>query len=227
MMKNSAQNAGPKYQYRLQDAEWIAMLSGQQGEEAQRQSYQYLANYLFVVLRNFIHNRQPEFTWLASLDSIEIDALVEDMTQVCLIKLNRNNHVLLEQFKGKGTFTAWAAQIALNEARSELRRVRWSRLLSLDDAARQIPGDRASPEQIVQQQELLATLERCLEQLSAKHRIVLVRCIMNGEKATDVARDLKRSVQAIYNLLNRAKKQLAILLAQAHIDYRDLALLVG
>ena len=72
-------------------------------------------------------------------------------------------------------------------------------------------------------QELLVIVEQCLAELSDAYREVIERCIINGERASAVAADLGRSVQAIYNLIDRAKRQLLRLLEAKQIRFEDLA----
>lgn len=203
--------------------DWVASLSGRQGVLAREQAHEALANYLFVVVQTFLIRRQSHFLWLAGLADHEIAALAEDLVQICLEKLNRNDSSLLRQFAGKGSFTSWAAQIALNAARSELRRVRWNRLQPLDGLVFSLAAETPGPEQIFQRQQVVAALNRCLDQLSDSHYMVLVRCVINGESAADIAQDLKRTVQAVYSLAHRAKQRLAMLMEEEQLGPETLA----
>ncbi|MEM7129240.1 MAG: sigma-70 family RNA polymerase sigma factor [Chloroflexota bacterium] len=226
-VKNALQKKRLADRYQRPNDEWITAISGALGYEFQRQAHEELAAYLFVVVRQFLFRRQPEFPWLSSLAAEELESLAEDFVQICLEKLSREEFALLNQFTGKGPFISWAAQIALNEARSELRKVRWSRLQPLNELSFWLESNEPTPDQLFLQRRLITILYRCLEQLPESHRAVLVRCVMNGEPAADVAGDLDRSAQAVYNLINRAKKQLAVLLASEDVDADDLAVFVG
>lgn len=212
---------------RYADHEWPAALSGRLGYRVQEQSHRSLANYLFVVIRNHFALRQSTYVWLAVLDETEIGALAEDLVQVCLLKLSRDDYALLDQYSGQGPFTSWAAQIALNEARSELRRVRWGRLQPLEGPVLSIAANAPTPEQLLHCRQLLSTLNGCLAQLPQTYRTVLVRCVMHNEPAADVAPDLQRSAQAVYNLIARAKKRLRALLEEEGYAFEDFALLLS
>lgn len=206
------------------DHEWIQALQGHLGTEAQQRAYEELARHLFIVIQFYLLQRQPDLLWLSGLARDEVTSTTQDLVQICLLKLSQDNYAKLHQYSGAGSFKGWVSQIALNVARSDLRKVRWDRRMPLD-SVRFLPLDTAaSPEQALQQKQLSALLHGCLDQLSEHHRIVLVRCVMNGEPTADVARDLCRTNQAIYNLINRAKKQLRELLAQANVHADDLSL---
>ncbi|MEM7131939.1 MAG: RNA polymerase sigma factor [Chloroflexota bacterium] len=207
--------------------EWLATLKGEMGHVAQQKAHEALAAYLFAAVQNFLLQRQSEYVWLSALAYPELATLAEDFVQNCLEKLSRNEYALLEQFAGIGSFTSWTAQIALNEARTELRRVCWSRQQPLEGISSWAEAHTPNPDRLLQQQFLATTLGDCLNQLPESHRTVLVRCVMHGERAKDVAKDLDRSSQAVYNLINRAKKELALLLAEADVNVDDLGVFVG
>lgn len=206
------------------DHEWVHALEGELGFGAQQRAHEELSRYLSSVIQFYLINRQPDLLWLSNLASQEIACLTQDLVQICLMKLSQDNYAKLHQYSGAGSFKGWVSQIALNVARSDLRKVRWDRRLPLD-SVRFLPLDKStSPEQTLQQKQLSIILHSCLAQLSEHHRTVLVRCVMNDEPTADVARDLCRTNQAIYNLINRAKKHLRELLAQANVHADDLNL---
>ena len=212
----------PNHRCQREDSEWVAALSGKLGNDVQYQVHQELSNYLSVVVQNYLLRRQPDYLCLTSLAYEEVRALTQDFVQISLEKLSRNEYALLDQFSGSGSFKGWVSQMALNVARSELRKVRWDRLQPLDGLPF-VPASRTpGPEQVFQQRQLRATLEHCLDQLPEHYRAVLVRCVMNGERTVDVARDLERSSQAVYNLVSRAKKELGALLIEAQVSQEDL-----
>lgn len=212
----------PDKKLRRTNQDWISDLSGTNGYRSQTRALRELFRFLFVVVHNHLMQKQPSMFWLAEFDAQEVEALTEDVVQICLEKMSRDDFLLLEQFNGYGYFTSWAAQIALNELRSELRRVRWRRLRPLDQLALKTPAAASEPERIVQRKQIYAALHRCLDQLPPHYRTVLVRCVMQGEPAARVAVALNRNVQAIYNLTLRAKKQLADLLLSENISPTDL-----
>lgn len=218
--KNSQAKGGRK----RTNAEWLAELAGAGGHISQVQAHGDLFNYLFVVVRNLLQSRRTEYVWLAIAADEELVSLAEDMVQICLEKISRNEWALLSQFSGNGAFTSWAAQIALNETRTELRRARWRRLQPLTESAACVASDVHGPEQQNDQSQLTLTLHSCLNQMPVNYRTVLIRCVMNGERAADVAQDLKRSAQAVYSLCHKAKKELGALLAREGVGPEDLAI---
>lgn len=204
--------------------QWIAALNGSLGGAAQERALNELGNYQYIVLMRYLTQNRFRILWLADISYEELSPLAEDIVQTCLEKFTNKNGALLSQFEGRGSFMGWAAQIALNAARSELRRVHWHRSYPLNDIQFQTDDISVEPAHVVAQQELILTINQCLAELSNTYREVVERCIINDECASDVAADLGRSVQAVYNLINRAKKQLARLLEEREICLEDLAL---
>lgn len=219
--KNSA-NRSVHTRQRLENEQWIPAIKGLQGAETQRQALEHLRSYWFTVVYRYLLSRQPSLSRLADAENTDIATLAQDVVQTCFIKLCRNDYALLDQYAGAGTFTGWAAKIALNEARSMLCRVHWSRDRPLGKFPNLTTAKKLNPQILMQRNDLVATLHDCINQLPEVYRIVLVRCVMNGEKARDVARDIERTSQAVYNLINRAKKLLAELLANKEVDKTDL-----
>lgn len=204
--------------------QWIAALDGSLGDAAQERALNELGNYQYIVLMRYLTQNRFRILWLSDISYEELSPLAEDIVQTCLEKFTNKNGALLSQFEGRGSFMGWAAQIALNAARSELRRVHWHRCHPLNDIQFQADHTSVEPTHVVAQQELILTINQCLAELSNTYREVVERCIINDECASDVAADLGRSVQAVYNLINRAKKQLARLLKEREVCLEDLAL---
>lgn len=202
--------------------QWIAALNGSLGSNAQGSALTELANYQYIVIMRYLAQNRFRVLWLAEMSRDELSPLAEDIVQSSLERLTRTDSALLSQFEGRGSFMGWAAQIALNAARSELRRVHWHRCHPLNDIQFQADHTSVEPTHVVAQQELILTINQCLAELSDTYREVVERCLINGECAPDVARDLKRSVQAVYNILNRAKRQLVRLLEERHVRLEDL-----
>lgn len=190
--------------------EWVRDLNGTNGSDAQRRAHADLSTYLYVVAYNYLERRRNSVPVLSEFDNDELAELAQDFVQETLGKLAANNHELLEQYSGAGRFTSWAAQIITNQIASELRRPYWKRRGSLSEElfAQQVDTETLLPETRVLISELHQVLQSCLDQLSERYRIAFVRCIVEGERAEDVAADLDTTSNAVYLLVFRSKRNL-------------------
>lgn len=206
------------------DQQWIDALRSNDGSIDQQRAFAELMNYQYAVVMNYLRRRQCQLSWLSTISHEELAPIAEDIVQTCLERLAKNECALLSQYEGRGAFTGWAAQIALNTARSELRRAHWHRTYPLDRELMTMGEYATEPVRVVERQESILMINQCLAQLSDIYREVVERCLINGERAGDVAKDLKRTVQAIYNILNRAKRKLIQLLKDRQIRLEDLGM---
>ena len=190
--------------------EWVRNLNGTDGPDAQRRAHADLATYLYVVAFNYLERRRNSVPVLSEFDGDELAELSQDFVQDTLGKLANNNHELLEQYSGAGRFTSWAAQIITNQIASELRRPYWRRRGALSEElfAQQVDTETPLPETRVLISELHQVLQSCLDKLSDRYRIAFLRCIVEGDRAEDVAEDLDTTSNAVYLLVFRSKRNL-------------------
>lgn len=210
-------------------SQWIDELEGTKGDAAQHGALSDLANYLFIVLLRYIQKRRLTLLRLSTADDHELVAITQDLVQSFMAKLIQNNFHLLSKYDSRGHFTSWAAQVAVNLARNEFRRVKWDREyhLELDLMRLEVFSDKdaLSAEAAAWRLMMKKTVIACLHSLPEYHQTVLIRCVINNEPAVEVAADLERSVQAVYNLIYRAKHKLAERLATEGIDSDSLGLI--
>lgn len=200
---------------------WLDELRGERGRDKQALAYQDLANYLYVVVYNYLLKRQDDIEALAGFAPQELAALAQDFVQDTLEKLARNYHALLDQFRGSGKFTSWAAQIVRNLAGGELKIAYWQRRkskLPRNDERNlaewspifefTVTADDLSPELSSFQRQIAEKIQACLQNLHQQERIALWSCVAEGRRATLVAESLNTTPNAVYLLVYRAKRKL-------------------
>lgn len=218
------------------NGQWVRELRGEAGAEAQQDAHHALAGYLYVVVFNYLRARQGQVTALVCFGVEELAALAQDFVQDTLERLARERFALLQQYREAGSFTGWAAQIARSIAAQELRKAYWQRRAPLgegdggsDDGegkfTPELPDlardrDPAGSAQLDQARRLLAD---CLMGLSERYRSVAYNCLAEGVAADAVARHLDTTPNAIYLIIQRAKRQLRQCLEGAGVDKTLLA----
>jgi|GEM_PF-1022182 len=186
--------------------EWIDALQNHSGERVQQDAFEELGNYLYVVANNYLIQISSRIPRLQEAEKQEISSLAEDFTHDVIVKLVRDDYAILRQYSGGGKFTVWVAQILINRISAELRRARWSQNVHHDlselDNYKTLAID-------LQQLVSIELLNDALDQLQERYRIVLVRCIIEGQPTNQVAKELGISPSAIYLLIHRAKQQIS------------------
>ena len=114
---------------------------------------------------------------------------VEDVMQQAYVLA----YVHLDQFAGLARFSTWLVRIAINEALARARAARaWS--WSIDDGSEEAeaPMSTASggrtPEQELEQRELVLLVERAIDELPEMYRTVMVLREIEGLSTAEVAR---------------------------------------
>lgn len=216
---------------------WVEELSGDCGGDAQRQAHEDLARYLYVVAYNYLRLRQGDLYRLADLAAEELAALAEDFVQETLEKLARDDFALLGRYSAVGNFTSWAAQIVRNQAAMELRKSYWTRRGPLppaganDDASAGSalaveladPSPAIDPARRAQQEQIHELMQRCLARLSERYRVAVLNCLGEDVAAEVVAHALGTTPNAVYLIIQRAKRQLRACLEQRGLDRSALA----
>jgi len=126
----------------------------------------------------------------------------EDVAQEALLRAYRR----FERLRDRARFRAWLVRITFRLAidgvrsskRREVRETLWSR-----------SAPRPSTEDIAANSEFQAHLDRAMEELSEKHRLVLLLAAMEGHSLEEVAETLGLSVGTVKSRLFFARKQLA------------------
>ncbi|MEN9635734.1 MAG: hypothetical protein RL077_4138 [Verrucomicrobiota bacterium] len=140
----------------------------------------------------------------------------EEVTQDAFIRAHRG----LVNFRGDSAFSTWLYQIATNLARNRYwywwRRKR-DKSVSFDaplgaennlTLADIIPAEVQSPDDITVTQELVARIARGMDQLSAKHREILVLRNVKNMSYDEIAGILDLSVGTVKSRIARARDSL-------------------
>jgi RNA polymerase sigma factor (sigma-70 family) len=215
--------------------EWVAALRGDLGYRAQEEAYGDLADYLYVVAHNYLRSHKADIPRLRCKSNDQLAALAEDFTQNTLMRLALEQ--LYNRYRGEGRFLSYMAAVVLNEVRQELRGKKWQIyeevLLPPELKYEPESGDRlppfepeafpdSTPETWQLQREVWETIQQCVEQLPERWRRAFVWNVFEGLSATKVKDRLNApSEQAVYNLINRARRRLKACLIEASWDLDD------
>lgn len=144
------------------------------------------------------------------------DETAADITQNSFIAAYQK----IDQFRG-GNFKAWLMRIVTNACYDELRRLKRRPTASLDDmqsdtdgldlldeAHVSFMGQSINPESAVQQNELQAIIEACIEALSDHHRIVAVLADIEQYSYEEIAEMADISLGTVKSRLSRARANL-------------------
>ena len=147
-----------------------------------------------------------------------------DVAQESLISMARS----LRDFRGDSSVSSWLYTIARRFCIKKRRRSKFApaREESLDapsvHAAKRLADHAPSPEQAATNRELAAALTRAIDALDPSQREVLVLRDVEGLSASDVAKVLRISVQAVKSRLHRARvavrQQLAPLVRSSALE---------
>ncbi len=147
--------------------------------------------------------------YLMALSSLRNEADAEDVAQETFLKAFRN----LANFRGEAKFGTWLISIALNEARSRIRRNNVFPTDSIDetpegqsDASPQLLRDwKEIPSQALERQEMKLLLQDAVASLPLIYREVFVMRDVEELSTADVAQALKISVASTKVRLHRAR----------------------
>ncbi len=147
------------------------------------------------------------------------DAL--DVTQEAFIKVHR----YLPKFEGQSSFYTWLYRIVANLCIDHLRRAGRKKDVEFDDQLRHDADNEASASQLpisslgdpakaVRNKEILAAVETSLDELSEKHRMVIVMRELQGLSYADMAKAMNCSKGTIMSRLFHARRNMQKLLKQ-------------
>jgi RNA polymerase sigma-70 factor (ECF subfamily) len=130
------------------------------------------------------------------------DADAEDVAQEALIRAYRCFHRLRERDRFRGWLVRISFRLALDRVRSGKRREQRETLWSQ-------ASPRATTEDLAASSEFQAHLDRAVEELSPKLRLVLLLAAMEGHTTEEVAAMLAIPTGTVKSRLSFARKQLA------------------
>lgn len=211
--------------------QWVHELQDATNPDAQLAAHQDLNKYLMTVIYNYLLTRRATLDALDDLPETELVELARDFVQDTLLKLIDNDFALLGKYHFQGRFLSWAAKVAINETRQELRKSYWTRRRSMpgqsDDGSEvDSPGvsltmpstPPATPEKQAQISQVLAALQRCIESLGEPRRTAFISREMKGLSIRAIAEALDRSANAVSGLVFQAKADLRRCLQLAGFD---------
>jgi len=161
--------------------------------------------------------------FLAAFAMLANEAEAEDAAQEAVIKAFRN----LKSFRGESKFSTWLLSIALNEARSRLRKSKRFPSESLEEKLDSYEGDftpamltdwREIPSETLERAELRATLQSAVDQLPPIYREVFTLRDLDELNVEDTASVLGVSTNVVKVRLHRARMMLQKRLAPALKD---------
>ncbi len=145
------------------------------------------------------------------------DAL--DVLQEAFIKVHR----YLPNFEGQSSFYTWLYRIVANLCIDHLRRAGRKRDVEFDDKLKHSEASESSahlpisslgdPAQAVKNKEILSAVEAALDQLSDKHRAVIVMRELQGMSYADMAKEMGCSKGTIMSRLFHARRNMQKILS--------------
>ncbi len=152
-----------------------------------------------------------------SLSYMKNEKDAEDIAQETFIKAFQN----LRAFRGDSKFSTWLISIALNQARSQLRRQATIQIVSLDQAQGEEMSEppallrewRELPCDVVEREEIRELLQRTVEMLPNIYQQVFLLRDVQELHVNDTAQILDISTSQVRVRLHRARMMLQKLLA--------------
>jgi RNA polymerase sigma-70 factor (ECF subfamily) len=151
--------------------------------------------------------------FLAVASILGNDADAEDAAQEAFLKAYRN----LDRFRQESKFSTWLIQIAINDAKMKLRKDRRHLYESIDASQETSEGDyiptdfadwREIPSEALEQSELREALNKALNSLPEKYRIVLILRDVQQMSIAETAKALGISEEIVKTRTSRARLQM-------------------
>lgn len=159
-------------------------------------------------------NQKNVYNLALKMTGNEDDAL--DVSQEAFLKAYRQ----LENFRGDSKFSVWLYRLTYNQCIDFLRRKQKTTVISLtqenddSDCDIEIPDVRNLPEDIAIRRETRKTITDSIEELTSKHREIIVMREITGMTYIDIASILKISEGTVKSRLARARMSLANILIE-------------
>ena len=156
-------------------------------------------------------------------DDARFAPLIEEVAQETLLRVLE----YLPTFQGRAAFTTWVHKIAVRQALSELRRLRWRdvplpEMVQEDDTdrpVREIPDRQPGPAATAERRDLMQTIQQMMtEELTEKQRTALMLVTLHGLPLEEAARRLGTNRNALYKLLHDARVRLKRRLESVGLD---------
>jgi RNA polymerase sigma-70 factor (ECF subfamily) len=170
----------------------------------QQLAVEQLHGLLLRAARFEVARRRPS---LPHLRGDELDDIALEAADDAAVSVLRR----LEEFRGESRFTTWAYKFALLEASVKLRKRAWQGReipLEPEEWTALAAGD-PPPDVTAEQRELLARLQRAINELLSPHqRQIVVAVALNGVPIDVLAERLNTTRGALYKTLHDARRKL-------------------
>lgn len=148
--------------------------------------------------------------------------MAEDLVQETFLRVYRNR----ENYQATSNFSTWIYTIALNLARSELRKRKRRQFFSLnaspnDDSSSEgfdLPDTTAGPSEYLEQSELGRAIHQAINQLPVKYRTVIVLRDIDELSYEQISEILECPTGTIKSRVNRARLRLQEMLRHWQYD---------
>ena len=167
-----------------------------------------------ILMRRY---NQTLYRVIRSYMTVESD--VEDAMQEAYLKAYEK----LDQFKGTAAFSTWLVRIGMNEALQRIRKNK--RIFFIDEQVEasgriiQLPDNgQMNPEKNVIKHETRLMVEKSIDQLSEKYRVIFMLHQVEGMSNTEIAAALDLTESNVKVRLHRAKKMLKEELFKQSVD---------
>ncbi len=128
----------------------------------------------------------------------------EDVSQEVFLKIYRG----LRDFRGDSNFFTWIYRIAVNLSLNVIRKKKLRQILSLEAVGLTIRSSAPGPDQQVEKKELRQHLEKAIQRLPNKQKIVFTLRYFQQLPHAEIARILNRDVGTIKANYHQAIKKL-------------------
>lgn len=142
----------------------------------------------------------------------------EDISQEAFFKLYKNKHKYLEIAK----FSTWFYTIALNEAKSNYRKEKRHRAVSIDNYYREDHSDLElksggrTPDEIANSATEAYHIQRAIDELSENHKEIIILRDIEDLEYEEISKVLDIPLGTVRSRLNRAREFLQIALDNLH-----------
>ena len=204
---------------RRTDEEWVSAL-GKDGSAEQAAAIQDLGRYLYRVVYNYLLTRQ-DIPKLRDWPETEMANQAFDFVHESLRQILRK----LDSYAQRGHFLSWAAAVAKNKAKAELRKVKWHREERApysddrsvdgtdfwDRIAR--AGDGLCPQQTAEFNRVVDYIRMGIGQsLTEDQRKAFEDRFFKGKTYREIASELGKTVNRVYLLIYEARTRLKLVM---------------
>jgi RNA polymerase sigma-70 factor (ECF subfamily) len=136
----------------------------------------------------------------------------DDLAQEIFLK----SYLALPRFHGKSEFGTWLYRISMNHIKDFLRKKGRAKEVSLDDVGEVAFSDKEQTEKAEQERETearRALVQRFVQGLPEKYRVILTLRDIQGLAYEDISRILRLSPGTVDSRLHRARRMLRVKLA--------------